>query len=254
MQTITFIGNGNMALSIAQGLKGKYNIEVVGRNSDHLDAFEKALGKKIQKHSLEAFEVSDKTLILCVKPGNLDAVSKQLKGKAKLLISILAGVPVERLKKSLKSKAYIRAMPNLAASVGASMTTLTGDAEHREEAEVLLRGAGEVLWLESEKALDIATALAGSGPAYLALIAEALADGAVKEGLGREDAMAVMRGLFGGFGKLIQDVHPALLKDGVMSAGGTTAAGYSALENGKVRASCMKAVEKAYKKALALSK
>ena len=254
MQTITFIGNGNMALSIAQGLKGKYNIEVVGRNSDHLDAFEKALGKKVQKHTLEEFDITDRTVLFCVKPGNLEDVAKQLKGKAKLLISILAGVPVERLKKKLKSKAYIRAMPNLAASVGASMTTLTGDADHKEEAEVLLRGAGEVLWLESEKALDIATALAGSGPAYLALIAEALADGAVKEGLGREDAMAVMRGLFGGFGKLIQDVHPALLKDGVMSPGGTTAAGYSALEKGKVRASCMEAVEKAYKKALELSK
>jgi len=253
MQTITFIGNGNMALSIAQGLKDKYNIEVVGRNSDHLDTFEKSLGKKVQKQLLEEFDITDKTLLFCVKPGNLEEVAKQLKGKAKLLISILAGVPVEKLKKKLKSKAYIRAMPNLAASVGASMTTLTGDADHREEAEVLLRGAGEVLWLESEKALDIATALAGSGPAYLALIAEALADGAVKEGLGREDAMAVMRGLFGGFGKLIQDVHPALLKDGVMSPGGTTAAGYSALEKGKVRAACMKAVENAYKKAVELS-
>jgi len=254
MQTITFIGNGNMALSIAQGLKGKYNIEVVGRNSDHLDTFEKSLGKKVQKHLLGEFDITDKTVLFCVKPGNLEEVAKQLKGKAKLLISILAGVPVERLKKKLKSKAYIRAMPNLAASVGASMTTLTGDADHREEAEVLLRGAGEVLWLESEKALDIATALAGSGPAYLALVAEALADGAVKEGLGREDAMAVMRGLFAGFGKLIQDVHPALLKDGVMSPGGTTAAGYSALEEGNVRASCMKAVEEAYNKAIELSK
>ncbi|SFV89730.1 Pyrroline-5-carboxylate reductase [hydrothermal vent metagenome] len=253
MQTITFIGNGNMALSIAQGLKDKYNIEVVGRNSDHLDTFEKSLGKKVQKQLLEEFDITDKTLLFCVKPGNLEEVAKQLKGKAKLLISILAGVPVEKLKKKLKSKAYIRAMPNLAASVGASMTTLTGDADHREEAEVLLRGAGEVLWLESEKALDIATALAGSGPAYLALIAEALADGAVKEGLGREDAMAVMRGLFGGFGKLIQDVHPALLKDGVMSAGGTTAAGYNALEKGNVRAACMEAVESAYQKAVILS-
>jgi len=84
-------------------------------------------------------------------------------------------------------------MPNLAASIGASMTTLTGDRAHKEEAEVLMRGAGSVLWLESEKEIDIATALAGSGPAYLALIAEAFADGAVKQGLKREDAMQVMR-------------------------------------------------------------
>ena len=95
--------------------------------------------------------------------------------------------------------------------------------------------------------------MAGSGPAYLALIAEALADGAVRQGLKREDAMAVMRGLFEGFGTLIQDMHPSLLKDGVMSPGGTTAAGYGALEDGNVRASCIDAIEKAYVKAKELS-
>ena len=253
MQTITFIGNGTMALSIAQGLKQKYHIEVVGRNMEKLDAFEAALDRKVDKFLLDDFDVSDKTVLLCVKPGNLESVAKQLKGKAKLLLSVLAGVPLEKLKKKIKSKAVVRAMPNLAASVGASMTTLTGDADHREEAEVLMRGAGEVLWLESEKEIDIATALAGSGPAYLALIAEALADGAVNQGLKRDDAMKVMQGLFGGFGKLIQEIHPALLKDGVMSPGGTTAAGYAALEKGKVRAGCIEAVGKAYQKAVDLS-
>ena len=106
--------------------------------------------------------------------------------------------------------------------------------------------------IASEKEIDIATGLAGSGPAYLSLIAEALADGAVKQGLKRDDAMAIMRGLFGGFGVLIQDIHPALLKDGVMSRGGTTAAGYGALEDGNVRSSCMSAIEQAYKKATQL--
>jgi pyrroline-5-carboxylate reductase len=253
MQTITFIGNGTMALSIAQGLKQKYNIEVVGRSMERLDAFEAALEKKITKSLLDKFDIENKTVLLCVKPGNLETVGRQIKGKAKLLISVLAGVPVEKLKKKIKSKAVVRAMPNLAASVGASMTTLTGDADHREEAEVLMRGAGEVLWLESEKEIDIATALAGSGPAYLALIAEALTDGAVQQGLKRDDAMKVMRGLFAGFGKLVEERHPALLKDGVMSPGGTTAAGYAALEQANVRAGCMNAVEKAYQKAVALS-
>ena len=253
MQTITFIGNGTMALSIAQGLKEKYNIEVVGRNPQKLEAFEKALEKKVEKFPLEGFDISDKTVLLCVKPGNLESVAKQLKGKAKLLISVLAGVPIEKLKKKIKSKAVVRAMPNLAASVGASMTTLTGDADHKEEALVVMRGAGEVLWLESEKEIDIATALAGSGPAYLALIAEALADGAVNQGLKRADAMKVMEGLFAGFGELIATQHPALLKDGVMSPGGTTAAGYAALEKRGVRAACIEAIEAAYQKALSLS-
>ncbi len=249
MQTITFIGNGNMGLSIAQGLKEKYNIEVVGRDMAKLDIFEKRLGVKIDKYLLDDFDVSNKTLLLCVKPANVEEVSKKLKGKAKVLISVLAGTSVEKLKKHFKPKAVVRAMPNLAASVGASMTTLAGDEKFRKEAESLLGAVGTTLWMNSEKEIDIATALAGSGPAYLALIAEALADGAVKQGLKREDAMAVMRGLFAGFGTLIQEVHPALLKDGVMSPGGTTAAGYAALEEGNVRASCMDAIEEAYKRA-----
>ena len=252
MQTITFIGNGNMGLSIAQGLKEKYNIEVVGREIKKLDAFEKALGVKVDKYLLDDFDASDKTLLLCIKPANVEEVSKKLKGKARVLFSVLAGISVEKLRKHFKAKAVVRTMPNLAASVGASMTTLTGDEAFRKEAESLLGAVGSTLWLNSEKEIDIATALAGSGPAYLALMAEALADGAVKQGLKRDDAMSVMRGLFAGFGTLIQEVHPALLKDGVMSPGGTTAAGYAALEEGNVRASCMDAVEAAYEKAKTL--
>jgi len=253
MRTITFIGNGNMGLSIAKGLKGKYHIEVVGRNRDNMHEFEKALGQKIDKSLIDNFDITRKTIVLCVKPSNVEEVSKKLHGKADLLVSVLAGVPVKTLKKYLKPKSVVRCMPNLAASVGKSMTTLTGDEKGREEATVILNAVGDTLWLETEKELDIATGLAGSGPAYLALIAEAFADGAVKQGLKREYAMATMRGLFAGFGELIQDIHPAELKDTVMSPGGTTAAGYGALEDGNVRAACIDAIEQAYEKAKELS-
>ena len=249
MQTITFIGNGNMGLSIAKGLKGTHNIEVVGRNMKKLDAFEKALDLKIDKYLLDDFDITDKTILLCVKPANVEEVAAKLKGKAKVVFSVLAGTSLKKLKENLNTHAVVRTMPNLAASVGRSMTTLTGDMSHKEEAMTLLGAIGDTLWLDSEKEIDIATALAGSGPAYLALVAEALADGAVKQGLKREDAMAAMRGLFSGFGELIQEVHPSLLKDGVMSPGGTTAAGYAALEDGNARAACMNAIEKAYKRA-----
>ena len=249
MQTITFIGNGNMGLSIAKGLKNKYNIEVVGRDMKKLDLFEQALDIKIDKYIMDGFDITDKTLLLCVKPANVEEVSAKFIGEAKVLFSVLAGTKVEKLKEYFKTKAVVRTMPNLAASVGASMTTLTGDVAFKEEAKELLGAVGDTLWLSSEKEIDIATALAGSGPAYLALMAEALVDGAVKQGLKREDAMATMRGLFSGFGTLIQEIHPALLKDGVMSPGGTTAAGYAALEEGNVRSSCIKAIDKAYEKA-----
>lgn len=252
MRTITFIGNGNMAFSIAQGLKKGYRLELVGRNLEKLNAFEKKLGVSCDKNLLDNFNMQDKTIILCVKPANVEEVGAKLSGKSRVLYSVLAGTSLAKLRENFNTHAVVRTMPNLAASVQKSMTTLTGDESFKEEAEEILGSIGATRWLGSEKEIDIATALAGSGPAYLALMAEALADGAVKQGLKRDDAMAIMRGLFGGFGELIQDVHPALLKDGVMSPGGTTAAGYGALEDGNVRASCINVIEKAYKKALEL--
>jgi len=252
MKSITFIGNGNMALSIAQGLKNNYKIEVVGRDLTKLDKFEKNLGVSIEKHLLNGFDIKNKTILLCVKPANVEEVGKLLNSTARVIYSVLAGTTLDKLRSNISTNAVVRTMPNLAASVQKSMTTLTGDIEFKDEAEELLGAIGSTQWLSSEKEIDIATALAGSGPAYLALMAEALADGAVKQGLKRDDAMAIMRGLFGGFGELIQDIHPALLKDGVMSPGGTTAAGYGALEDGNVRASCISAIEKAYKRATEL--
>jgi pyrroline-5-carboxylate reductase len=175
-----------------------------------------------------------------------------ISGVAKTLYSVLAGTSIEKLKLNIQAKNYVRAMPNLAANIGKSMTTLTGDNTCMDQAISIFNTIGSTLWVSSQKELDIATALAGSGPAYLALIAEAFADGAVKQGLKRDDAMSLMRGLFSGFGEMIQEVHPALLKDAVMSPGGTTAAGYSAMEENSVRYGCMKAIEAAYKRATEL--
>jgi pyrroline-5-carboxylate reductase len=241
-----------MALSIAQGLKNDYKIDVVGRDLKKLDTFEEKLGVTLGKYLLNDFNIKDRTLLFCVKPANVEEVGKKLQGKAKVVYSVLAGTTVEKLRLNINTNAVVRTMPNLAASVQKSMTTLTGDIAFKEEALKLLGAIGETRWLTNEKEIDVATALAGSGPAYLALIAEALTDGAVKQGLKRDDAMAIMRGLFGGFGMLIQEIHPALLKDGVMSPGGTTAAGYAALEEGNVRSACINAIEKAYKKATQL--
>jgi pyrroline-5-carboxylate reductase len=246
-ETITFIGNGNMALSIAQGLKEVFNIEVAGRSLDSIEKFEEKLGTKISKNLIDDFNIDGKTIIFCVKPANLQEVGAKLTGKANEVYSVLAGTTVESLKENINANATVRVMPNLAASVGESMSTLTGDEKLKEKACKLFEAIGQTLWLGSEKELDIATAVAGSGPAYLALIHEALCDGAVKQGMKRTDAIAVTNGLFKGFGDLIGSTHPALLKDGVMSPGGTTAAGYSALEEAGVRSGCIKAVEEAFK-------
>lgn len=247
-KSVTFIGNGKMALALAKGLCETHAIEVIGRSISALEGFENTLNTPIKKTLYSDADITNKTIIMCVKPANLSEVAPYLKGTAQALYSVLAGTPLSSLH-SISAHAYCRAMPNLAAEAGASMTSLVGDHAISNHAISLFGAIGNTLWLNSEKELDIATALAGSGPAYLALIAEALCDGAVREGLKRDDAMVLMRGLFEGFGKLIQTTHPALLKDNVMSPGGTTAAGYGALEKGKVRESCMEAIHAAHERA-----
>ena len=88
-ETITFIGYGNMALSIAQGLKDIFDIEVVGRNMAKLDKFETNLGITIKKELYEDFDMSEKKVILCVKPANLEEVGVRLKGVANELFSVV---------------------------------------------------------------------------------------------------------------------------------------------------------------------
>ena len=247
---LTLVGPGKMALALAKGLEKEHDLTIVGRDGEKLLAFAEKLEKHAKTALLDKYDLDGQTVILCVKPHALEATAKKLKGKAAALYSVLAGTPLETLKKAIKAEHYVRAMPNLAAGHFASMTALTGDDAKREEAETLFASIGRTLWVESEKELDIATAVAGSGPAYLALVAEALADGAVRQGLRRDDAETLVRGLFAGFPPLIEASHPALLKDAVMSPGGTTAAGCAALEARAVRAAFAEAVAKAFEKTL----
>ena len=249
---ITIVGTGKMALALAKGLEKEHDLTIVGRDGEKLVRFAEALEKHVKTDRLEKYDMDGQTVLLCVKPHALADAASHFKGKADTLYSILAGTDIATLKKKIKADHHVRAMPNLAAQYFRSMTTLTGDAEKKEEALDLFAAIGETLWVASEKELDIATAVAGSGPAYLALAAEALADGAVKAGLKRPDAAKLVQGLFEGFAPLLTQNHPALLKDAVMSPGGTTAAGYDALEKGAVRHAFMEAVRQAYERAAEL--
>ena len=246
---LTFIGNGNMAKALIEGLVGNYDIEVLGRNAQSLNALKEKMPQITSRVMQAEEDISGKNIILCVKPYSLPDLAPKLTGEADAIYSVLAGTSIESLSSQIKAKKYVRSMPNLGASHLKSMTTLTGDETLKDTAMEIFNQIGRSLWLSSENELDIATGLAGSGPAYLSLIAEALADGAVNQGLKRSDAQVLVLGLFEGFAPLLANENPALIKDGVMSPGGTTAAGYAALERGNVRSSMMQAIEDAYKKA-----
>jgi len=249
---LTFIGNGNMAKALIKGLISKYEIEVLGRNISTLEQLKKEIPNITISTLTPNQDITNKNIILCVKPYSLPELS--LSGEANSLYSVLAGTTIESLKQAIKSKAYIRTMPNLAASNLKSMTTITGDETLKESAIEIFNAIGKTLWLNTQKELDIATGLAGSGPAFLALVAEGLEDGAVNAGLKREDAKQLSAGLFDGFASLLEQQNASSIKDGVMSPGGTTAAGYSVLEKHNVRYAMIEAIEVAYQKALALGK
>jgi pyrroline-5-carboxylate reductase len=242
---VTIIGSGAMAHALAGGLATHHKLEFVARDEAKARNLCDQFGGSFAP--LDGYDISGKTILLCVKPYALESVAVKLTGEAKTLYSILAGTPIASLCPLIKARQTVRAMPNISAAFGVSATALTGDESVKVEAIALFDTIGKSLWVDSEKGLNIATAIAGSGPAYLALVAEAMMDGGVKQGLKREESMALVKALFGGFAPLLNAQHPALIKDAVMSPGGTTAAGYAALEAGKVRDSFIKAIEAAFK-------
>lgn len=247
---LTLIGNGFMAQALARGLVNNFEIEIIGRDEQKLKKIQEKLPEIEVKVMSDLEDISEKNVIFCVKPYALQSVAVRLQGQANILFSILAGTTLDSLKKQIKSKYYIRTMPNVAASVSKSTTTITGDKEAKNLAMELFNYIGKSVWVNTEAQLDIATAVAGSGPAFLSLVAEALSDGAVKAGLERSISNELVQGLFEGYAKLLTTNHPALIKDSVMSPGGTTAAGMGKLEEGAVRDAMIKAIEAAHNKAI----
>ncbi len=243
--TLTIIGPGSMAMAMAEGLKDSFKLEFVARSPSKLENIQKEFGTEV--YPLEGFNITGKHIILAVKPYALADVGKQLQGEADTVYSLLAGVKIDRLKAHIPARNIIRTMPNVAAKFSASTTVITGDIERKDQALRIFSSIGDTFWVEKEKEIDIATAIAGSGPALLTLVAEAMMDGLVKEGMKRPDAIKITNSLFKGFSPLIASGHPAIIKDSIMSPGGTTAAAYAALEEGAVRSSFIKAIGEAFK-------
>jgi len=240
---LTIIGAGAMGMALANGLESRYNIEFVVRDIlkySHLK-------DRFTFKKLEGFDISNKRVILAIKPVGLSYIKSRLRGEADTIYSVLAGVSLESLKDAIDSKYYIRAMPNISAKFRKSTTTITGDLKRRDEAVEIFSMVGDVFWVDSQREVDISTAIAGSGPAFLALVAESMGDGLVREGLSRDLSTKIVASLFDGFAPLIKNTHPAEIKDSVMSPAGTTARGYYALEERGVRGAFIKAVEEAHK-------
>jgi len=242
---LLLIGAGNMGGAMLAGLYQEYDVTVVEAYAPRREELAEMYGEQITL--LEAIPALDGyVVLLAIKPQTLGRL--ETTGEAEALISILAGTSLETLRAKVAAKAYIRAMPNIAALHAKAVTSVVGDITFKDEALSILSSIGQAIWLENEKQLDIATGIGGSAPAWLALVAEALADGAVNMGLPRAISYAYLPMLFEGMGALLAEEHPALLKDKVMSPGGTTAAGYAQLEAAGTRDAFIQAMKACYER------
>jgi pyrroline-5-carboxylate reductase len=249
-----FIGAGNMGGAL---LKGLLAAGVPASNLTFYDP-DPELQQKLDSLGIEAALDNAEVMhadvaILAVKPQVMGQVLEEIQEFTRarhLVISIAAGITLSHLEEALPEPRFIRAMPNTPLMVHAGMTGLTpGTRATPEDVQLaleLFQAVGRAVVVD-EKLMDAVTALSGSGPAFVAVFLEALADGGVKMGLSRALALEMAAQTLLGTARLCQEqnLHPALLKDRVASPGGTTIAGLHALEVGGFRGVVMDAIEAA---------
>lgn len=260
-----FLGAGNMAAALIKGLlHGQVmpaeRITASDVKAERLEQLHAAHGIRTTTDNHALLRESD-VLVLSVKPQVIDKVLTEIGAEVRpdqLVISVAAGVPVEALEGRLPAGSrVVRAMPNTPATVQAGATAIAAGAHASADdlriARELFEAVGRVVVLE-ESLLDAVTGLSGSGPAYLMLIIEALADGGVKVGLHRDTALLLAAQTVFGSAKLLLETgeHPGRLKDMVTSPGGTAIAGLHTLESGALRKTLIDAVEAATKRSIEL--
>jgi len=268
MNKIGFIGAGNMAEALINGLissklfKSEQILiaDIVKKRVDYIKSTYKV---SIASDNKQLSKESD-IIVLSVKPNHISKVVSEIKAaitSKKILISIAAGIPSTLISKLLKKKSKIvRVMPNTLALVLAGASVLYCNenvtAQEKERVKEIFESVGIAYIVEDEALLDPATGLSGSGPAYVSIFIEALADGGVKMGLPRDMAHKLAAQTVYGTAKMIieGDDHPAQFKDKVSSPGGTTIEGIHHLEKGGFRSSTISAVEAATRRSKELSK
>src|SRR4029453_3701449 len=262
-RTVGFLGAGNMGEALIKGLLAAklvpaQAIFATDVRPERLKELDRQYGIQVSSDNAELVKRAD-IVILAVKPQIMDAVATEIAPavtRGKLLISIAAGVATDKIRARLPRDArLIRVMPNTPALVLEGATAIAkadglepGDLDvAREIFAAVGRGGGLAGGVLGEEMLDAVTGLSGSGPAYVAVVIESLADGGVRMGLDRATAMTLATQTVLGAAKLLLEtgLHPGALKDMVSSPGGTTIAGIAALEEGGLRTTFIKAVERA---------
>ncbi|MBQ7507031.1 MAG: pyrroline-5-carboxylate reductase [Lachnospiraceae bacterium] len=264
---IGFIGGGNMATALIKGITGgglyaPSDIFVYDPNEEAMNRLKSELGVQSASSGAEAAKLCD-LLVLAVKPQVLETAVAELRDQIdgeKLIISIAAGKTIKEIESYFnKPIRLVRVMPNTAALVQEAMSALTGNTNLREgdleRAKALLEACGRAE-IVPETLMDAVTAVSGSSPAFVFLMIEAMADGAVACGMPRAQALTFAAQAVYGSAKLMLETgkHPGELKDMVCSPAGTTIAGVRELEEGGFRGLAMDAVIEAFERSQEMGK
>jgi pyrroline-5-carboxylate reductase len=256
---ICILGAGNMGQALVSGLVGSgsskpKNIICTDVREVKLKAIEKQYGVQTTTSNLDAVSQAD-IIIYAVKPQIMAVVLNETAEKldmSKLIISIAAGVPMEAIESCLKKELrLIRVMPNIAAAVKEAATAIAAGKHASKEdvqmAMAIFDSIGKSVFIPENYLMDAITGLSGSGPAYIFLIVEAMADAGVKVGLSRQEALFLSAQTVLGAAKMLIETqeHPGQLRDKVTSPGGTAIAGLATLEEGGLRTTLIHAVEAA---------
>ncbi|MCU0559271.1 MAG: pyrroline-5-carboxylate reductase [Desulfobacterales bacterium] len=256
---ICFLGCGNMGEALVSGLVQSgsarpENITCTDVREERLEELRARYGVRTTPSNTQAAAHSE-IVVYAVKPQLMAEVLKETSGEldmSKLVISIAAGVPLRAIESLLqKQLRLIRVMPNIAASVKESATAISAGKHAKKEdielAMAIFNSVGKAVFLRENYLMDAITGLSGSGPAYLFIIVDALADAGVKMGLSRKDAQFLAAQTVLGAAKMLMETgeHPGQLKDRVTSPGGTAIAGIHTLEKGGLRTTLINAVEAA---------
>ncbi len=234
---IGFVGSGSMAAAIARGWAGEGEMLFSDSGSGRAAALAGELGGEVAAN--EEIAARADLVVLAVKPGKLDEVAPAL-AAARRVVSVLAVVPLQRLREAFPDAEVLRVMPNVGVEVRKGVLCIAGDAD--EQTRALLGTLGHVVELPDED-FDEATAIMGCAPAYLALAVEALADAGADAGLDPELARELVVETTAGTAELLRVRHPADVRRAVASPGGSTEAGLEALDREGARAAFEAAVE-----------
>lgn len=262
---VAFIGSGVMAEAMMKGLVSQELLtgdQIIASDPRRERGHELVAryGVNFTQNNAEAAQNAE-IIVLSTKPQVVADVAKSVNGNAsdaKLILSILAGVRISTLSSSFGNANVVRSMPNTPAQIGQGITVWTATRNvpeaGREQARMMLRALGEEIYVEDEKFLDMATALSGSGPAYVFLFMEALIDAGVHLGFSRRDAeQLVLQTVRGSVDYAMQsNMHPAPLRNQVTSPGGTSASALYELEKGGLRTVIADGVWAAYRRSVEL--